>query len=366
MFHQHSNFGIIGILDGDKNVKVMNIENEFENENTSNSGGGIISEVNGSINLTINRCVNKTNIKNGMTIGGIIGCVNDDTQLNIYNSKNLVQLTYGGNVGGMIGQVNGENICVNIENSSSTGEEERINVGFYGGCIGNVSKMNKLEIKDFSSNEKIIVVNGRSGIYSGVVGKIQNSKEVKINNIRTNGKIKSEESQSLRMAGVIGEIDGNENYDTNVEISNAENGCDIESNLSAAGIIDYIYGSNMNFKINENTNNGNITTKNICSGIVGEISGQSDINITKSENNGTLNSDRTVGGIIGYANGKKIIIDECKNKGNVGAASGDVDSMDSIGGIIGNSDNNVQIIRVSNCENDIESFDCNYGRWNNW
>ena len=281
------NYGIIANLNGSGKVNISYVKNNFEIDNSATYNGGIIGSVEGSVKLDLNNCHNTTVIK-GSYQGGLIGCVN------------------------------GENIDVNISNSSNLEPQKETSISMGGGAISGILAVNNVNISNFRNNVNIQNNGSSSSIYGGVLGAVWNSNSIVLKDIVSEGNIKNNDCGTI--SGGIGIIMYGSGDINTIDIDNVINKLNIEKASSGTGIISLVSKSN-EMNIRNCTNYGKMTDCNTSSGILGDISCDNTVSLSNCKNNGEISGEKKhniAGGIIALMHtAKKLNIKECSNNNNI-------------------------------------------------
>ena len=227
------NYGIIGKLDGNGNIKISYVKNKFKKSTSVIYDGGIIGNVKSSVKLNVNNCHNTT-VLDGNSQGGIIGNVEgDNIEIKIENSTNdesEAKKEKGSKTGGMIGTANGK-ISIDINNCTNNFLVER-EMGFLGGMVGYIEGDSQLVVNNCNNNGEITTTLGNVG---GIVGSISNT-DLKINNCNNFSNITITYRNSPGAGGMI----GNSDNASSISINKCINKGKINGYSDAGGIIGYI------------------------------------------------------------------------------------------------------------------------------
>lgn len=338
--------GIIGSIENIKQVTLQKCYNTAEIRN-----GGIIGTISGKSTINaINNCYNEGNIYqygSSKYTSGIIGSADGITIKAIANSYNTGNLIAGKRTGGIIGSADNTNIekiykCYNEGQILSSGESAGGICGYSNGSINIDDCYNKATAQLSYAH------------ISGIIGYIgKDSSNVQINNSHNEGKF---EIYSGNAAGIIAKVD----YDAkNVKISinNTYNSAPITSNYYAGGIIGSIDEAS-EVKLNNCNNTAQIQSNSYAGGIISNISANN-LEIANTYNTGTIiSSSDTIAGITAKnkINGT-VLIDNCYNKGKI--TDNSQYGASNIAGIIGymqgdyNKANDIKVI-VKNSYNEGE------------
>ena len=270
------NVGVTGVINGHGNV------------------GGICGLSTG--NVCIENCYNKCEItgykangNDAFFVGGIVG-EHQNSNLYIKSCNNYGNINNSYQIGGIVGQINEDDATIVIYNSNNYGN---------------------------------IVSKGES--VGGIIGQIFGESTIYLIKCNNEGNIVA----SNEFAGLIGEA-----HDCTIEIKKCSNKGDLNTdntNAYCGGFGGYIY--DVNLKIYDSYNSGNITGGQIVGGLVGNKMVNNCIiensyntgKITTGTNNGSAYS---VGGLVGDCDTAEI--KSCYNTGNI-----QVNAAGFVGGIAG-------------------------------
>lgn len=271
-------------------------------------------------NGTITKCINKGNLSAPFVAG-----ITLENNGNVTYCKNQGTITAQANqIGGIIGlnKSNSEIIgCVNEGTIPTQGANQ------VGGIVGLSSSA--ITIKDCKNSGSITSTSGTGGIIGTSNGNLS------IENCTNTGEI----SCVAYNGGIVGEATNGKATIVNCHNNNNINVVGSSSTYSMGGI-----AGRFNGKIEGCTNKGTIDANNSATqlgGIVGETRGNN-CEVTKCSNEGNIiNVAEYTGGIVGKS-GSAIKISGCYNKGQIIIDT--AKSIVEIGGIIGEADNDGEII----------------------
>ena len=189
-------------------------------------------------------------------------------------------------VGGIIGYINASGI-LQTNYIKNTGSVKGVNV--VGGAFGYVKGANGSVVSGVSVSADIVgewYVGGVVGIAENVAisSCTNDGSTVTANSYYTEG-----ENFYAWIGGIVGYGYSVENCTNNVDITYKSKG------IYVGGIAGYAVGN-----ITDCTNNGDITTNTTCvGGIVGEITSDTERNISNLTNTGNISGDSKIGGIVG-------------------------------------------------------------------
>ena len=265
-------------------------------KSSAKSHVGLVGAVNkGELGSTFTNIINEANIDNNTSYwatGGILGGLESGATATISNSINKGYISNGERLGGLVGYTNGN---LTIENSYNEGIITNTTGKNIGGLIG----------RDY-------------GI----------SNETRIINSYNKGNVVSNTSDNIYMGGLIGYISGKININNGYNIgllNNEYTSYDANKDLFMGGLIGCIYSSNLENKISNSYNQGNIINGNRVGGIIGRVM-ESNILIDKSYNTGNLSTNignananwSQFGGLIGGSIRSSITsVINSYNKGNI-------------------------------------------------
>lgn len=301
--------GIIGSIENVKQITLQKCYNTAEVRN-----GGIIGTVSGESTINaINNCYNEGNMSQysySNYTSGIIGSADGIDIKGIANSYNTGSLRAGKRTGGIIGSADNTNIekiykCYN-EGTILTSEESAGGIcGYINGSINIDNCYNKASVQHISVYTGGII---------GYVGK--NSSNVQIDNSCNEGELKI---YSKNTAGIIAQVDRNAN-NVKISINNTYNNAQIISEGTYAyvgGILGSIEAS-AEIKLNNCNNTAQIQGKYITGGIIANVKSNK-LEITNTYNTGEIiGGGNNIAGITGQNEIKEnITIDNCYNKGKI-------------------------------------------------
>ncbi len=295
--------GIVGYLSkgvvkgNNASEMVVNSGEIIGNYNT----GGIVGQIlsNSRVEYSKNSgSVHGLNNNSGQNLGGIVGDFLSGEVLNCTNSGTIAGIKYFGGIVGEAGSSGSSSVasiknCTNSGTIDSHGSDGPSNEDTdIGGIVGRTFST----VEGCTNNGLVYAIKSTGGIAGS-------AQESSIKNCTNNGEIRRETSvgdSATYVGGIVG-------YSTST-ISGS-------SNTKAVG------GATQ----------------------VGGIAGYSTKTITSSKNSGAISGDTKVGGIVGYTTGA--ITGTSSNKTiNSGAITG---AGDYVGGIVGQSDNNIGFVSNS-------------------
>ena len=233
-----------------------------------------------------------------------------------YSIKN-VYMSNGNNNQGLVGILSSEGKIKNIFISDGNISGGKMVGGIVGKSYGN--------IENCSFKGKVSGYSAIGGISGGV-------SEGNVSNCINYGEIKARYQQA---AGIVGKVEGS------CCITKCSNFGNIYSEAGgnnfgrfSGGIIAWVYSENIDLKVEECINNGNINGVQQVGGIIGSI-GYGKVNYTgrilKCINNGNVEGNVYVGGIVGCLNSYRIEVNGCHNNQKI------VEKAKYGGGIVGYS-----------------------------
>ncbi len=319
---------------------------------------------------------------------GIIASLTGSKNVIVSNIKNnfgkSINAEHGG---GIIGSVEG-NVNLNINNcyNTTTLNEGTASGGIVGLVEGESIDLTITGCNNFNDKEEYNVKT-----FGGAIGKIEKANSVNIINFRNNANIILKKRGYSYYGGVAGEIKevnrlkmedilidgnlknddkvslyaaggiGNVSGESNIDINKFTNNFDIEYASMTGGIVAYCYNKPIIISISESTNNAELTGTADCGGIAGYII-NGEVSIKNCENNGIIDGDR-LGGILGETSCNKINLENCQNRGKIGKTEGGINST-IVGGMIGSietGDKNTKKINIKGCKNETDLLN---GKWN--
>ncbi len=311
--------------------------------------GGVLGYTQITTNsIRIKNCTNAAFVKGNYTTGGIIGSLNttqtayDTIWISSCSNSGLI---YGAptptNIytGGIIGWINAarDNTQCYIDNCSNTAKvKDSICEGNYiytGGIVGylqnastgttniNVTITNSWNSGDIDNINSSKSLNTDNWSYAaGVIGNVTlyGVATIQCFNLYNSGKVNLYRSSTLtlaRVGGIVGLLSTQE-VGSSISLSQIYNSGNVslfysdtaDVYTSAGGILGWIYNSKGNCTIDKCLNTGNITNDSYYSGgIIGYLNGlnaSSTTTINNCFNSGDMQSINTVGGIIGCYHGQ--------------------------------------------------------------
>ena len=255
--------GIAGVLITNKDCNIVNCYNKasISSEANSNSAGGIIGNVNGTLNAI--NCYNEGIVSGSNNTGGIAGYTNGTLNLqNCYNTGNITN-NLGDYAGGLIGRDNAETNSTTIANSYNNGK-----------------------------------VSGRMYNGGGLIGR--NVGALNITNSYNDGEVNNARTENTGTGGILGCQNSTNNTAT---ITNCQNHSKITADVYVGGIV----GRKQNGTIENCENTGIIeeTAVNSTHGNSGGIVGYNIRGIiSKCKNTGEVNAkSNCIGGVCGNNHG---------------------------------------------------------------
>ena len=325
--------GIIGKVTGltDKDKVYIYEANNKGILNSSNTSG-IIGSIENVKQITLQKCYNTAEVRNGGIIGTISGESTINAINNCYNEGNMSQYSYSNYTSGIIGSADGINIK-GIANSYNTGS---LRAGKRtGGIIGSADNTNIKKIYKCYNEGTILTSEESAG---GICGYINGS--INIDNCYNKATAQSSYAYTGGIIGYVGESS------SNVQIDNSYNEGELKIYSQTAGIIAQVdrNANNVKISINNTYNNAPIISKSYVGGILGSIEASEEIKLNNCNNTAQIQGKNITGGIIANVKSNKLEITNTYNTGEI------IGEGNNIAGITGQNEIK-ENITIDNCYN---------------
>ena len=315
--------------------------------------GGLVGLVPGSESLTLTNCKNYGAVTNNSTwtgsqtrMGGIVGqCSGAITASGVENHGDLTINNSKTNfVGGLCGDLGGGSEVSGSKNYGAiTFTDSGTSKSYLGGCFGSVRGSTVSDCHNYGS---IMATRNAEHWFGGIAGFFESGESTITgctNHTGADLEVTSSVSQRVLMGGITGGCQYNGSGPFGVTLQNCKNEAAITNNGTAsdfggiAGLFDNYYASatilvenceNTGAIASEVVNNTSMSRELRMGGIIGGTDPESegcDLVFRSCINRGTVSAKGAlksgasvrIGGIVGntYAN---VIVDQCKNSGNVG------------------------------------------------
>ena len=269
---------------------------------------------------------------------GLFGVLKNATISNL-KINGTIKSSVNANMGSIVGRVYGKSTFQNIEsNTNVTGIQGS---GSIGGIIGSTSDDNgETTLTHLINRGTITEGNSTSGIIAWASGL-----NALIEDCHNYGEI-SQTGTSSRAGGIVGA--STNTTPITVKINNSSNEGNISTLNRSGGIVGLINSETLDFTITKSFNTGKITGNNYSGGLIGYAS-SSTYTITESYNNGTILGNSYTGGLVAYVSKGTLNINNSSNEGKVLSSSTSGSSY--TGGLIGYAHNNVTEVNVTDSHN---------------